>query len=110
MLALVKRWVRSRYAPVLPPPHDPYAGWERIVGMAADAWPVELVERLTFEQAAEVLGQGTSWETLKAAQQPGDELWRFRSPDGAWRARCGRAGVLLTRKGITVCTVVTVLS
>jgi hypothetical protein len=109
MLDALLRLFRRR-EPVVPP-HDPYADWERIVGRAAEAWPVTLIERLTVAQAADALGgTAASWDALRAALRPGDQLWRFRSPEAAWRARCGRAGILLLRDGVAVHTMVTMLN
>lgn len=111
MLARVRQWFRSRYAPDLPPPYDPWAGWERIVGAAADARPVELRAPLTdAEVQAIVEGQNDRCDALREAMRSGGELWRFSSPREAWAARCGRAGIALVRDGVPVCSVVTMLN
>jgi len=110
MLTRLWRRLLPRPEPFVPP-HDPWAGWERIVGMAADARPVQLVERLTFAQAEAIAGgMGGPWDALKAAMLPDDQLWRFTSSQDAWRARAGRSGVLLRRDGETVCIVATMVS
>lgn len=31
--------------------------------------------------------------------QPGDELWRYSSPDESWQAMCGRSGFVIVRAG-----------
>lgn len=111
MLARVREWFRSRYAPVLPPPHDPWAGWERIVAAAADAWPVELRDRLTDAEVQAIAeGRNDRCDALREAMREGGELWRFSSPREAWQARCGRAGIALVRDGVPVCSVVTMLN
>ncbi len=52
----------------------------------------------------------SKWESLKAAMQPGDELWTFASSPASWRALAGRAGVALVRDGKIVATVVTMVN
>lgn len=49
----------------------------------------------------------SEWEALKAAMQPGDELWTFTSSPASWRALAGRAGIAVVRGGRIVATIVT---
>jgi len=50
------------------------------------------------------------WEALKAAMQPGDELYAYRSSPETWRALAGRSGYALVRDGKVVREVVTMLN
>jgi hypothetical protein len=50
------------------------------------------------------------WEALKAAMQPGDELYAFRSSPESWIARAGRDGFALVRDGKVVREVITMLN
>lgn len=50
------------------------------------------------------------WEALKAAMQPGDELYLFHSSPETWRALAGRRGFALVRNGKVVREVVTLLN
>lgn len=50
------------------------------------------------------------WDALKAAVQPGDELWGFSSPRHTWETWCGRAGVVLIRGDEDVAVVLTLLN
>jgi hypothetical protein len=103
---LTRLWGLLRPRPK-PEPFD-WSAWERVMGMAAAAQPVDLVRKLSPEEAAAIAGG--EWDRLKAVMLPGDELWRFHSPVEAWRAKAGRSGVVLLRDGVAVCTVVTILN
>ncbi len=48
-----------------------------------------------------------AWEALKAAMQPGDELWTFASPPESWQNLAGRAGVAVVRDGNPIKIIVT---
>jgi hypothetical protein len=50
------------------------------------------------------------WEELKAAMQPGDEIWTFSSPTNSWQDLAGRAGVALVRNGTPVKVIVTMMN
>ena len=50
------------------------------------------------------------WEDLKAAMQPGDELWTFSSPPKSWKDLAGRAGIALARDGVPIKVLVTILN
>lgn len=67
------------------------------------------VER--FPDAAKPFGfQSKAWEALKAAMQPGDELWTFASPAKSWEDLAGRAGIALVRDGNPIKVLVTMLN
>ena len=51
--------------------------------------------------------QNKVWEELKAAMQPGDELWTFSSPAQSWQNLAGRAGVAVVRDGNPIKVLVT---
>jgi hypothetical protein len=47
------------------------------------------------------------WEALKAAMQPGDELWTFASPPDSWQDLAGRAGIAVVHDGTPIQVIVT---
>jgi len=55
-------------------------------------------------------GLHREWEALKAAMQPGDELYAFHSSPESWHALAGRRGFALVRNGKVVRKVVTLLN
>ena len=58
----------------------------------------ERVQR--FPDAAKPFGfKNGQWEAIKAAMQPGDELWTFASPAKSWEDLAGRAGIAVVRDG-----------
>jgi hypothetical protein len=50
------------------------------------------------------------WKPFIALMQPGDELWRFCSPDHTWPNLAGRAGYAIVRDGEIVHSLVTLLN
>jgi hypothetical protein len=71
-----------------------------------------LVRQISIQQAEdheEVLGLN-GWNTLKAAIQPGDDIWIFCSPPKTWNALMGRRGIVLLREGKEIAKVVTVMN
>jgi hypothetical protein len=54
--------------------------------------------------------QSQAWEALKAAMQPGDELWTFASPAKSWEDLAGRAGIAVVRDGNPIKVLVTVMN
>jgi hypothetical protein len=50
------------------------------------------------------------WKPFVALMQPGDELWRFRSPDHTWANLTGRAGYAIVRNGEILHSLVTLLN
>ena len=54
--------------------------------------------------------QNKAWQELKAAMQPGDELWTFASPAKSWEDLAGRAGIAVVRNGIPIKALVTKLN
>ena len=69
----------------------------------------ERVQR--FPDAAKPFGfRNKAWEAIKAAMQPGDELWTFSSPADSWQHLAGRAGVALVRDGNPIEALVTVMN
>ena len=64
-----------------------------------------------FPDAARPFGfQNREWEALKAAMQPGDEIWTFASPADSWGNLAGRAGLALVRNGRAIKVIVTVMN
>jgi hypothetical protein len=64
-----------------------------------------------FPEAAKPFGfQSQAWEALKAAMQPGDELWTFASPAKSWEDLAGRAGIAVVRDGNPIKVLVTVMN
>jgi hypothetical protein len=64
-----------------------------------------------FPEAAKPFGfQSQAWEALKAAMQPGDELWTFASPAKSWEDLAGRAGIAVVRDGNPIKMLVTVMN
>jgi hypothetical protein len=54
--------------------------------------------------------QHSEWEALKAAMQPGDELWTFASPAKTWQDLAGRAGIALVRNGDPIKVITTMMN
>lgn len=50
------------------------------------------------------------WQKIKSQMQPGDELYRFRSPPETWANLRGRAGIVLVRDGKVIEMLVTSLN
>jgi hypothetical protein len=50
------------------------------------------------------------WQALKAARQPGDEIFSFFSAPISWQTFCGRGGFALLRAGKVVREVVIILN
>ena len=64
-----------------------------------------------FPEAAKPFGfQSQAWEALKAAMQPGDELWTFASPAKSWEDLAGRARIAVVRNGSPIKVLVTMLN
>jgi hypothetical protein len=64
-----------------------------------------------FPDAAKPFGfRNKAWKALKAAMQPGDELWTFFSPADSWKHLAGRAGIALVRDGNPIEALVTVMN
>jgi len=69
----------------------------------------ERVQR--FPDAAKPFGfKSVQWEAIKAAMQPGDELWTIMSPKESWENLAGRAGIAVVRDGIPVMVMTTMLN
>jgi hypothetical protein len=69
----------------------------------------ERVQR--FPDAAKPFGfKNGQWEAIKAAMQPGDELWTFASPAKSWEDLAGRAGIAVVRDGNPVMVLTTMLN
>jgi hypothetical protein len=69
----------------------------------------ERVQR--FPDAAKPFGfKSGQWEAIKAAMQPGDELWTFASPAKSWEDLAGRAGIAVVRDGNPVMVLTTMLN
>ena len=69
----------------------------------------ERVQR--FPDAAKPFGfKSGQWEAIKAAMQPGDELWTFVSPKESWENLAGRAGIAVVRDGNPVMVLTTMLN
>ena len=69
----------------------------------------ERVQR--FPDAAKPFGfKSGQWEAIKAAMQPGDELWTFISPAESWENLAGRAGIAVVRDGNPVMVLTTMLN
>jgi hypothetical protein len=69
----------------------------------------ERVQR--FPDAAKPFGfRNGQWEAIKAAMQPGDELWTFASPAKSWEDLAGRAGIAVVRGGNPVMVLTTMLN
>jgi hypothetical protein len=52
----------------------------------------------------------SNWEALKAAMQPGDELWTFASPPDSWQNLAGSGGVVLVRDGTPIKALITIMN
>jgi hypothetical protein len=69
----------------------------------------ERVQR--FPDAAKPFGfKNGQWEAIKAAMQPGDELWTFVSPKESWENLAGRAGIAVVRDGNPIMVLTTMLN
>jgi hypothetical protein len=51
-----------------------------------------------------------TWNPFIVDMLPGDELWRFRSPDDTWARLAGRAGYAILRNGKIVRSLITLLN
>lgn len=59
----------------------------------------------------ESFGLGSKqWQLIKKKMQPGDQLYKFRSPPETWANMAGRAGIALVRDGNVIDTLVTALN
>jgi hypothetical protein len=64
-----------------------------------------------FPDATKPFGfKNGQWEAIKAAMQPGDELWTFASPAKSWEDLAGRAGIAVVRDGNPVMVLTTMLN
>jgi len=69
----------------------------------------ERVQR--FPDAAKPFGfRNGQWEAIKAAMQPGDELWTYASPAKSWEDLAGRAGIAVVRDGNPVMVLTTMMN
>jgi hypothetical protein len=69
----------------------------------------ERVQR--FPDAAKPFGfKNGQWEAIKAAMQPGDELWTFASPAKSWEDLAGRAGIAVVHDGNPIMVLTTMLN
>lgn len=50
------------------------------------------------------------WEEFKAALQPTDEIWHFRSSRASWVSLCGREGYCIVRDGAVASCFYTAMS
>jgi hypothetical protein len=50
------------------------------------------------------------WTPFVSLMVPGDQLWRFRSPEHTWANLSGRAGYAIVRDGKVVHSLVTLLN
>ncbi|MCU0713740.1 MAG: hypothetical protein MUC43_16900 [Pirellula sp.] len=67
--------------------------------------------RIENRQQLESFGIGSKqWQIIKAQIEPGDELYRFRSPPDSWAKMAGRAGIALVRNGKVIDILVTALN
>jgi hypothetical protein len=69
-----------------------------------------LDEIVAQEQSAESDEFKAQARALIEAFQPGDEVWRFRSPADTWQMRMGRAGVALVRNHEIVQSLLTMMN
>ncbi len=84
---------------------------ERILGGILDSLPRNIVDKmhsalvhLPLSWLVEQVDGGADGVTDedRANLQPGDELWRFRSPEQTWRSLSGREGIAILRGGAVV--------
>jgi len=54
--------------------------------------------------------QVEKWKPFVADLQPGDEVWRFRSPPETWSSFCGCAGYVVLRCGKIIRSLTTMRS
>ena len=67
--------------------------------------------RIENRQQLESFGIGSKqWQDLKSQIEPGDELYRFRSPPKTWANMAWRAGIALVRNGKVVASLITALN
>jgi hypothetical protein len=52
----------------------------------------------------------TRWNPFIASMLPGDELWRFRSPNRTWANMAGRAGYSIVRDGKVIRSLITLMN
>ncbi|TWU32771.1 hypothetical protein Q31b_58140 [Novipirellula aureliae] len=67
--------------------------------------------RTENRQQLESFGLGSKqWQRIKEQLQPGDKLYKFRSPPETWANMAGRAGIALVRDDKVIDTLVTALN
>jgi hypothetical protein len=89
-------------------------------GQVEIKWPTQEVNEMTrdwfikqvkrSEVDAELGMQNQRWVKFREEIQEDDELWFFCSPVESWRAKCGRSGYTIVRKGEIVRSLVTRLN
>ncbi len=70
----------------------------------------DVKRQLLFEKNRFQRWMDERWTPFIDCQMPGDELWRFRSPDETWINLVGLAGYALVREGAIVKTLTTMLT
>jgi hypothetical protein len=70
----------------------------------------EAKQQLLLESARMLRWIDERWNPFIACHAAGDELWRFRSPEGTWFSLAGVAGYAIIREGAIVKTLTTQMS
>lgn len=69
--------------------------------------PEETQRQLLLEGERSQRWVDERWKPFIACKSPGDELWRYRSPDDTWISLAGVAGYAIIREGMIVKTLTT---
>ena len=84
-----------------------------------------LQKRVTVNQAWDILLDGESldsveeeiqasisawWRSFTGTMKPGDEMWYWSTSPNSWKAKAGRAGLVIVRKGRFVRATVTLMN
>ena len=72
--------------------------------------PNEAKQQLLLENERFERWFDENWNPFIACQLPGDELWRFRSPEDTWISFAGVAGYAIIRNGTIIRTLTTMMN
>ena len=74
------------------------------------AWLQEKITLAHLEEQLSVESRETELAAIKQALKPGDEGWKFHSPQHTWEATIGRAGFAFVRNGVPFDSIVTLMN
>src|SRR5206468_1289893 len=86
-------------------PYPPRSWWTEEL-----SWKAVMNGELVPSVAIHELEHGTTrtsaqWRTMMSRRSDSDEIWSFKSPSESWEQLCGRAGLVLVRRGAPIASV-----